>query len=138
MIKRIKKFFITGLSAAVVNLLLMVLFVEVFNFKTYILKNVANILAIFLSIIYNFMVSRLWTWSEIPKKHGKVLLMQFMSFNLANMFTMGLRVIVFALLERVGINYLLNVIIGIILAAVLSFILYDKIVFNEKMDAGQK
>ncbi len=138
MINRIKKFLITGLSAAVVNLLLMVLFVEVFHFKTYILKNVANVLAIFLSIIYNFIVSRLWTWSEVPKKHGKVLLMQFMSFNLANMFTMGLRVVVFAWLEKAGVNYLLNVTIGIVLAAALSFILYDKIVFNEKVDAEQK
>jgi len=135
MIKRIEKFFVTGLSAAVVNLLLMVLFVEVFHFKTYILKNIANVLAIFLSIIYNFILSRLLTWSEIPKKHGKFLLMQFVSFGLANMITMALRVVVFAWLEKVGINYLLNVTIGIMLAAALSFILYDKLVFNEKMDA---
>lgn len=134
MTNRIEKFFITGLSASIVNFLLMVLFVEAFHFKTYILKNVANILAIFLSIIYNFIVSRLWTWSEIPKKHGRSLLVQFISFNLANMFTMGLRVAVFAWLEKVGVNYMLNVIIGIVLAAVISFILYDKLVFNEKMD----
>ena len=35
-------------------------------------------------------------------------------------------------LEYFGLNYLLNVIIGVVLAASINFVLYDRIVFNEK------
>lgn len=39
--ERIKRFFIVGSSAAFLNFLLMIMFVEVFWFKTYLLKNLA-------------------------------------------------------------------------------------------------
>lgn len=90
---RIKKFLIVGSTAAVVNHLLMVLFVEVFGFKTHLLKNIANALAIELSIAYNFVFQRLWTWNDVPKKQGGRLIIQFISFNLAALTGMVIRVL---------------------------------------------
>ena len=40
---RIRKFLIVGVSAALVNFLFMILLVEVFGFKSFYLKNLANI-----------------------------------------------------------------------------------------------
>ena len=130
MTNRIKRFLFAGLSAALVNLFFMVLFVEVFGFTTYILKNAANILSIEISILYHFIISRLWTWHDAPRKKGKNFLGQFISFHVVNITGMIIRVMAFAVLEKLGVFYIFNVTIGICLAAAVSFILYDRIVFK--------
>jgi len=124
------KFLIVGVSAAVVNLLLMAIFVEVFSFRTYLLKNVANISSILISIVFNFVLSRKWTWNNIPKKKGRELAIQFLSFNLANLISIAVRVLFFAVLDKFGVFYILNVCIGIAITATISFMLYDKVVFK--------
>jgi dolichol-phosphate mannosyltransferase len=130
--ERILKFLIVGCSAAVVNFLLIAIFIELLGFKSYFSKNLANILSIEMSAIYNFSISRLWTWKDAPKRQGKGLLGQFISFNLALLAGIALRVIFFAVLEKWGIFYLLNVAIGIGIAACIDFILYDKFVFRRR------
>lgn len=112
----------------------MILFVEVFKFKTYFLKNAANVLSIGISIVYHFILSRLWTWKDAPQKKGKGLIIQFISFNIANFTVMAVRIILFAILEKMGVFYVLNVVFGIVLAATVSFILYERFVFNRRTD----
>jgi dolichol-phosphate mannosyltransferase len=97
-----------------------------------ILKNLANILSIEMSAVYNFSISRLWTWGDAPRKKGKSLVTQFISFNLALSAGIVLRIILFALFEQWGLFYLLDVAIGIGIAACIDFILYDKFVFKRK------
>ncbi len=128
--ERILKFLIVGCSAALVNFLLMTVFVELLGFKSYFLKNLANILSIEISAVYNFSISRLWTWGDAPRKQGKSLAAQFISFNLALLAGIVLRIIFFAVFEKWGLFYLLNVAIGIGIAAGIDFILYDKFVFK--------
>ena len=130
--ERIMKFLIVGCSAAVVNFLLITIFIELFGFKSYFLKNLANISAIEMSAVYNFSISRLWTWKDAPRKQGKSLGAQFISFNLALSAGTVLRVILFAVFEKWGVFYLLNVAIGIGIAASINFILYDKLVFRRR------
>lgn len=136
-IDRVKKFLIVGSSAAFVNFLLMIFFVETLGFRNFYLINVANVLSIEISIIYNFFFSRGWTWRDVPKKQGKSLIAQFMSFNLAALTGIGIRVIVFAILEKWGVFYLINVALGMSLVATVDFILYDKLVFRRRVDERQ-
>lgn len=130
--ERISKFLIVGTSAAIVNFLFISFFIEIMGFKSYFLKNLANILAIEISAVYNFSVSRFWTWKDAPRKYGKNLVGQFISFNLALLAGIVIRVILFAVFEKWGIFYLLNVSIGIGIAAGIDFILYDKLVFRRE------
>jgi putative flippase GtrA len=130
--ERIKRFLIVGLSAAIVNFLIISLFIELLGFKSYFLKNLANLLAIEMSAVYNFCISRLWTWRDAPRKHGSNLVPQFLSFNLALLAGIVIRVILFAVLEKCGVFYLLNVALGIAIAAGIDFILYDKLVFRRE------
>ena len=130
--ERISKFLIVGFSAAIVNFLLITFFIEIIGFKSYFLKNLANILAIEISAVYNFSISRLWTWKDAPRKQGKGLVAQFISFNLALLAGIVIRVISFAIFEKWGIFYLLNVAIGIGMAAGIDFILYDRLVFRRE------
>jgi len=127
---RIKKFLIVGGSAGIVNLVAMSLFVEILGFKTYLLKNIANVASIEISIFYNFLFQRLWTWNDAPKKAGKKLLGQFFLFNSAALAGILIRIILFALLDLTGLYYQINVVLGIGVAAAIDFILYDKIVFK--------
>lgn len=127
---RIKKFLIVGGSAAIVNLAAMSLLVEILGFKTYLLKNIANMTSIEISIFYNFVFQRLWTWNDTPKKDGKNLMGQFFLFNSAALAGILIRIALFALLDLTGLYYLFNVAFGIGVAASIDFILYDKIVFR--------
>jgi len=110
--KRVKRFCIAGSSAALVNLSLMILFVEGFGFATYYLKNLANLLSIEISILYHFFISR-WTWSDAPSKKGKYLIGQCALFHAANITAMAVRIILFAILETLGVYYIVNVIASI-------------------------
>ena len=130
--ERIMKFLIVGCSAAIVNFLLITIFIELLGFKTYFLKNLANILAIEMSAIYNFSISRVWTWKDAPRRQGRSLAGQFIYFNLALLAGIVIRVILFAVFEKWGLFYLLNVAIGIGMAACIDFIFYDKFVFKRE------
>jgi len=130
--ERIVKFLIVGCSAAAVNFLLITILIELMGFKGYFFKNLANILAIEMSAVYNFSISRLWTWKDAPRKQGKGMIGQFVSFNLALLAGIVIRIILFAVLEKWGVFYLLNVGLGIGIAACIDFILYDRFVFKRE------
>lgn len=112
----------------------MVVLVELFGFKTYFLKNLANILSIEISIIYNFMLSRAWTWNDTPLKKGGDLLGQCVSFHVANLSGLGIRIILFAFLDKLAVFYILNILLGIGVAALVGYLLYDRIVFKRPMN----
>lgn len=128
--ERLKRFLIVGLSAAIVNFALMIFFVEVLSFNTYILKNIANAISIEVSVFFNFRLSRIWTWGDTPKRQGKGLVSQFIFFNLAASTGILVRVIIFAILDKIGVYYLINVFFGIGVASIVNFILYDKLIFR--------
>ena len=130
--ERIKKFLIVGCSAVVVNFLVIAVLIEIFGFKSYFLKNLANILAIELSTLFHFSISRLWTWKDAPRKQGRGLVGQFVSFNLAALTAIGFRAILFPILEKWGVFYLVNVAIGIGVASSFNFILFDKLIFRRE------
>ena len=130
--ERIKRFLIVGTSAALVNFLSITILIELLGFQSYLLKNVANILAIEISTFYNFSVSRLWTWGDAPRKQGKSLIAQFISYNLAALTGITFRALLFPVLEKLGVFYLFNVALGIGMAATLDFILFDKLVFKRR------
>ena len=130
--RRIQKFVVVGISAAAINLGSMVIFVELFGFEEYLLKNLANAISMEISIVCAFACNRLWTWYDAPKKTGKKLVGQFLIFNLAVLTGVLVRIGLFALFELYGLYYLINVCLGIGVAAVLDFILYDKIVFRRR------
>ena len=128
--KRLKRFLIVGSSAAILNFALMILFVETLSFDTAVLKNIANVISIEVSVFYNFLLSRIWTWGDAPKRQGKGLVLQFISFNLAALSGIVARIIIFAALDSFGVFYLVNVFCGIGVVATLDFILYDKLIFR--------
>jgi len=127
----IGKFLIVSGSAVGLNLLLLFLMVRYWGFDTLLLENVANAISMELSIIYNFFMSRAVTWADRHKEHGKRLVIQMLKFHLTIGITMLFRLGLFPLLQLLGVFYILNAAIGIALAAVFNFVIYDTVVFKK-------
>jgi dolichol-phosphate mannosyltransferase len=128
--ERLKRFLLVGSSAFVVNAALMIFFVEALGFVSPLMKNIANLTAMEISIFYNFLISRMWTWKDAPRKQQGRLAVQFIAFNFAAMAGVMIRIASFAAMEIWQMHYMLNMTIGVGMAAVFDFVLYDRLIFK--------
>lgn len=127
----ILKFLFMSGSAVILNLLLLFLLVRYLGFSTLLLENVANVISMELSIIYNFFISRAITWSDRYKEKGSRLFIQIVKFHLAIGISVLFRIVLFPILQLFGIFYILNAAIGIALSAIFNFIAYDTLIFKK-------
>jgi putative flippase GtrA len=127
---RVVRFCVVGGIAAVINLAVMYGFVDVMAFDTFVLRNIANGLSLACGMSAAFILNRAWTWSDAKRETGIALVRQFLMFCSSAALGIALRIGTFALMDYFwGIPYLINVTLGIGLAASVDFILYDRIVF---------
>ena len=127
----IGKFLIVSGSAVALNLLLLFIMVRYLGFSTRLGENVANATSMELSIIYNFFMSRAITWADRHKEHGRRLFIQMLKFHLAIGITVLFRLGLFPILQLLGVFYILNAAIGIAIAAVFNFVIYDTLIFKK-------
>lgn len=128
----IGKFLIVSGSAVALNLLLLFLMVRYLGFSTQWGENVANAASMELSIIYNFFLSRAITWADRHKEYGRRLFIQILKFHLTIGITILFRLALFPLLQLFGVFYILNAAIGIAIAAVFNFVVYDTVIFKKE------
>jgi putative flippase GtrA len=127
---RVVRFCVVGGIAAVINLAVMYCFVTVMAFDTFVLRNIANVLSLVCGMSAAFILNRAWTWWDAKREAGTALVRQFLMFCSAATLGIALRIGSFGLIDYFWtISYLVNVTIGIGLAATIDFILYDHIVF---------
>tara|TARA_Y100000591_G_C21366041_1_gene466460 strand:- start:141 stop:548 length:408 start_codon:yes stop_codon:yes gene_type:complete len=126
--QKILSFGVIGISLTILNLFLIYFFIEILNFNTYLLENVANAIVIEIGVILSFLLNRHFTWSA--KKNVDTFFNLIIKFHYAVGFTAILRVFIFAFLQFLGIKYLINTILCIILSASINFFLYDRKVFK--------
>lgn len=130
----IGKFLIVSGSAVALNLFLLFLMVRYLGFDTPLLENLANAVAMEISIVYNFFMSRAITWSDRHKEKGRRLFIQMVKFHLTIGVTILFRLALFPVLQQFGVPYIYNAAIGIALAAIFNFAIYDALVFKIKED----
>jgi len=128
----IGKFLLVSGSAVILNLLLLYLMVDYLGFKSSLGQNVANVISMELSIVYNFFLSRAITWKDRYQERGKQLLIQVLKFHVTIGITILFRLGLFAVLQWVGVNYLINAAIGIAISAIFNFLIYDALIFKKK------
>ena len=128
----IGKFLIISGSAVIINLLFLFLMVNYFGFSTVLGENVANATSMELSIIYNFFMSRAFTWSNRHKEKGSRLFIQIVKFHIAIGITILFRLVLFPILQHIGVFYVYNAAIGIALSAVFNFVVYDTLIFKRR------
>ena len=126
------KFLLVSGSAVALNLLLLYLLVTCYGMNTALGENIANVISMEISIVYNFFMSRWITWGDRQKETGPQLLYQVLKFHITIGITILFRIVMFFLLQLAGLNYLVNAAIGIAIAALFNFVVYDTLIFKKK------
>lgn len=131
---RILKFIIAGGVAATFNLLLIYCLIDVLRFDTPVLRNVANVVSIEMSLLFSFFLYRIWVWPGGNWTVREVWLRQLPLYHMSAGAAIIARIfIVFPILDWVGINYKINTLVGIFINAALNYLISDKLVFKSQV-----
>jgi putative flippase GtrA len=122
------RFLIAGIIAVSINVISLIIFVEVFGFRSPFLKSIANIFAMEIGTIFSFLIYRFWVWEPANKINSKQIINQFLIFHLTLGFGIAIRsFIIFPALEWLKVNYVLNVVIGILIFTILNYFINGKV-----------
>lgn len=131
--QRAVKFLLGGGVAAVFNLMAIFILIEGLGLTTSLQRNIANIIAIELSLVFSFFIYRIWVWPGGVWRIWEVLLKQLPLYHLAAGTSVLLRIIVvFPLLDRLGVDYGINTLVGVLLSAVVNYLISDRLVFKDR------
>ncbi len=132
--KRIFKFLIGGGVSAAFNLLLMFVMIEQLGFDTPVLENLANAISIELSLLFSFFVYRIWVWPGGTWTVREVLWRQLPLYHIAAGAAVISRIfIVYPIFNWLGVNYKINTLVGVLLSAVLNYVISDRLVFKTQV-----
>jgi dolichol-phosphate mannosyltransferase len=132
--KRIFKFLIGGGVSAAFNLLLMFVMIEQLGFDTPVLENLANAISIELSLLFSFFVYRIWVWPGGTWTVREVLWRQLPLYHIAAGAAVMSRIfIVYPIFNWLGVNYKINTLVGVLLSAVLNYVISDRLVFKTQV-----
>jgi dolichol-phosphate mannosyltransferase len=132
--QRIFKFLIGGGVSAAFNLLLIFFLIDVLGFNTPALRNLANAISIELSLVFSFFVYRTWVWTGGNWTIREVLLRQLPLYHIAAGTAVLSRIfIVFPLLDWLGVSYTINTLVGVLLNAVINYVISDRLVFKTQV-----
>ena len=136
---RILRFLLGGSIAALFNLLLMFIFVDLCKFDTHFLRNAANVVSIELSLLLSFFIYRIWVWPGGNWSIRELFWRQIPLYHISAGSAILTRIfLVFPILDWFGINYGINTLIGILLGAFLNYILSDNLVFKTKTEPSSE
>jgi len=129
---RIFRFLICGVISAAFNIILLVILIEFFKLAQPIWRNIANFIAIEISVLFSFIIYRIWVWS----RHSWTLCRIFKKEIPLYHFSCGASIatrsfILFPLLDWMEINYTINSLIGIAIGSVMNYVISDQVVFRE-------
>lgn len=132
--QRILKFLVGGGVAACLNLLLIFAMIELLKFNTPILRNIANAVAIELSLLFSFFVYRIWVWPGGNWKVREVLCRQLPLYHLSAGASVIIRILIlFPILDWLGVNYAVNTLVGVLSSAALNYVISDRLVFRTQV-----
>jgi dolichol-phosphate mannosyltransferase len=127
---RIVRFLIGGGSATVLNLLLAFIAVDLLGFRSTLQQNYVNFAAMETSLVYSFFVYRAFVWKDQTSSTRRILLRQLPLYHLSAGAAVLTRTILFPVLQVVGLHYLLNIIVGIMVGAGVNYTLTNRYVFK--------
>ena len=130
---KIFRFLIAGGVAFLINLFLIYWFIDDLGFNTPLLKNVANVISIEISLIASFFIYRIWVWTGGDWTIRDVILIQLPLYHLSAGLAVLLRVfLIFPFLNWLGISPGVNTMIGVLLGASINYVASDSLIFKPK------
>lgn len=133
---RVFRFALAGGSAAVVNLILAYIGVDLLGFRSELQQNLVNIVAMWLSLVYSFMVYRVYVWGDRTSSLSRILRRQLPLYHLSAGLGVLIRTLLFPVLLAFGVHYLPNIVVGIVAGATVNYLISDRYVFKDF--AGEK
>ncbi len=131
--KRLFKFIICGGIAAMLNLLIIFVMIELLEFNTPALRNIANVLSIEISLLFSFFIYKIWVWSGGIWTVKEVLLRQLLLYHVSAGTAVSLRIfLLFPILDLLNVNYTINTLFGIFFSAAINYLISDKLVFKTR------
>jgi len=128
---RVLKFLIGGGVAAVLNLVLIFWLIDKLGFNTPLLRNIANVISIELSLVASFFIYRIWVWPGGVWSIREIVLRQLPLYHLAAGVAVLCRIfLIFPVLDWWKVDYVINTLIGVIISATLNYLISDRLVFN--------
>ncbi|NJN02539.1 MAG: GtrA family protein [Leptolyngbyaceae cyanobacterium SL_1_1] len=125
------RFLICGSITAAFNLAAISVLVALFAAKTPLLRNLANVTAIEISLLFSFFVYRLGVWPQASWQLKPVLLYQLPMYHLSAAIVIIARsFLIFPVLDWLGVHYLVNTLLGIALGAGLTYCLGERVIFT--------
>jgi dolichol-phosphate mannosyltransferase len=129
--RRIVRFIFVGSLTTFTNILLITILVKYLNLNTPLLRSLGNAFAAEVCLLLSFFCYRQFVWQAKSFHWHKVLLYELTIYHLSVASVLALRILLlFPLLDWLGIHHALNALIGIALGAASSYALSDKFVFN--------
>ncbi len=130
---RIFRFLVCGGISAFFNIILLAILIEFFHLNQPVGRNIANFIAIEISVLFSFVIYRIWVWSSHSWTIRKIVRREIPLYHLscgASIATRGF--ILFPLLDWLGVNYSINSLIGIAIGSAMNYVISDKLVFKAR------
>ncbi len=127
---RVVRFLIGGGSATVLNLLVAFIAVDLLGFRSALQQNYVNFAAMETGLVYSFFVYRAFVWKDKTSSKRRILLRQLPLYHLSAGAGLLTRTLLFPVLQIVGLHYLLNIIVGIMVGAAVNYTLTNRYVFT--------
>ncbi len=128
---KVFRYLVCGVITAAFNVLLLVAVIKLLGIKTPLLRNLANFFSIEVSLLFSFFVYRAWVWSTERSTVREVLFRQVPLYHLSVGASLISRsFIVFPILDWLGVHYVANTLVGIIIGSVVNYKISDRWVFK--------
>lgn len=128
--QRLSLFLLGGGSAALLNLALAYFAVEVVGLRSTLQENLVNVAVMEISLVYSFFIYRAFVWKVRDGDMVAMLLRQLPLYHLSAGAGVLARIAIFPLLQYLGVHYLLNIGLGILIASLVNYALTGRYVFN--------
>jgi len=129
--QRLFRFLVFGASAAALNVILMLGFVDGLGWNTTLLRNLANIVSVELSLVYSFIVYRLFVWRSADAEYQVPKTQQLFRYHGSAGTAIVTRwLLLFPLLDISGVHHVVNTIVGVGVSCLLNYALSSRFVFT--------
>ena len=127
---RIIRFLFFGGTAAFLNVVLMYGLVDLLEWNSIVLRNLANVISVELSLLYSYVVYRLFVWNDLETPFRESLPAQLLRYHgSAGVAIVTRWFLLFPILDLVGLNHLINTVIGALVSCFLNYTFSSRFVF---------
>jgi len=130
--KKVLCFLACGAITAAFNIVLLAAIIQTLNVQTPLARNIANAVALELSIIFSFLLYRIWVWNHETWNFKKIFLRQIPLYHASVSFIVLIRILIlFPILDWIGLHYATNNLIGILIGSTMNYFSGEKVIFKK-------